>query len=501
MKALSCVLGMVLCLTPCSLGGEAPAARPERKIALSEVVRLALAHNLRLAIAKIDPKKADTVIVEQTAIFDPTATSSLSTDKVRHQAASGFSPTLEKHSDGSAGVSKLFPLGTTVDVHFGATRDYSNLSFPGVDILNPAYGEEWGITFVQPVLRGFGVRVNTSGIAVARNERRIVQKQLRKVALDTVADAEKSYWLLVFTLRNHELLKRSLARAENLLRDVQARVDAKVLGQRDPSVAQARAEVATRREEVIVAQNNIHNAEEALKVITNLGEDPAAWDVALIPADEPPENIPVPSVQQAVDTALARRPDYQAAQLAVDTQDIQLYLRNNELLPKLNFVAGTGHTGLGNSFGGADRKLRSLDWYSWSVGVNLEYPIGNHAARARYRRASFDRQQAVLDVRALALQIQLEVRNAVRQVATNAERLVAVAAAVQAEEERLRAEEIRFLEAHVGTSQDVLDAQAALAQAESRRLQALIELNNAAADVERLKGTLLEARNVVFEED
>ena len=52
-----------------------------------------------------------------------------------------------------------------------------------------------------------------------------------------------------------------------------------------------------------------------------------------------------------------------------------------------------------------------------------------------------------------------------------------------------------------GTLQDVLDASAALAEAERRTLRALINLNQAVTQVQRTTGTLLEASNVVFEEE
>ena len=105
-----------------------------------------------------------------------------------------------------------------------------------------------------------------------------------------------------------------------------------------------------------------------------------------------------------------------------------------------------------------------------------------------------------MNVASLERKIQLEVRRAIRQVATDLERLRTSRLSVAAEQERLRAENIRFREARVGTLQDVLDAEAALAESQSRQLRAIIDLNQAIVDVDRSRGTLLDTYHVTIED-
>ena len=343
--------------------------------------------------------------------------------------------------------------------------------------------------------------MNTAGIATAKNERRIAQATLRNAALETLASVRKTYWVLVFAIRDRALIQRSLDRALNLQRDIQARVDAKVLGERDPAVAQAKAEVAVRQEEIVAANQSIRDAEDSLKVITDIAADPNVWKIGLTPTTNPSPNVPALNPDQAVATAIANRPDYRQAKLLIDNQDIVLTVRRNELLPKLNLSAGVGTSGLGGSWNRAEHELGTMDYYNWTFGLSLEYPLGNRSARARFRRARLEHDQAFINLKALERQIQLEVRNAVRAIATNVERLRATNVSIDAEQERLRAEEIRYKEARVGTIQDVLDAQAALAEAERRGLRALIDLNRSVVDVERLQGTLLDRANVKWEDE
>jgi outer membrane protein TolC len=479
--------------------GEPAPKRATRRLSLDEAIALALGHNLRLAAEKINPRRAQAVVVEREAIFDPVAYGELSREKLKEQQTDDIVSRRRQRATGMMGMATLLPPGTVVDVHAGARREWR--SETRVTLVNPAYSEQWGVSLSQPLLRGFGVRVNTAGIATAANERRMAQAQLRDVALATVADVCKGYWQLVFTIRDQDLLERSLERAVELQRVVEARVEAQIIGARDPAVAQAKAEVATRREALVAAEQAIREAEDALKVLTDLAADRSVWHVALVPSTEPSDTAPPLHPDRAAQTALAERPDYRRASLAIDNQEILLYVRRNELKPRLDLAVAYGNTGLGDSWNRAEHELGSLDYFEWVVGLTFEVPIGNRAARSRFRQARLDRDQAQLHLLALERQIQLEVRNAVRVVRTAAERLRAATASIAAERERLRAEQVRFQDARIGTIQDVLDAQDGLSEAERRALQALIDLNQAVVEAERLQGTLLEAHHVRWEDD
>ncbi|MFW6108592.1 MAG: TolC family protein [bacterium] len=504
MRAVLTVLAALALLGPAARAGEVEPEpepsrpqRPSRPLSLQEAIALALQHNLVLAAEKINPKVAQTVVVEQEAVFDPSAYGEFNRSKSKEQSTTGLFGQHQHLVDGTVGVAKLLAPGTLVDVHVGGNREWND--FPFTEI-NPSYTEEWGVNISQPLLRGFGVRVNTAGIATAVNERRIAQAQLRQVGLDTVADVTKGYWGLVLAVRARELIQRSLDRARGLQREVGIRVDAGALARR-PNVAQAQAEVAVRQEGVVKAQQAIRDAEDALKVITDLAADDAIWDVALLPTTAPPEAVPALDPASAVATALAKRPDYRQAQLTIDNQEIVLYVRRNELKPKLDLTASYGNSGLNGSWEEADHDFRTFDYYQWAIGLSFEYPLGNRAARARFRKAKLRRTQARINLTALERQIQLELRNAVRAVHTSVESLRAAEQSVQAEEARLSAETEKFKQGQDVTTQDLLDAQAALAEAERRELAALIALNQALVDVDRLRGTLLEKHNVTWEDE
>lgn len=492
------LLALALALGP-AWGGEGP-ARPRREVSVEDVLRLALERNLRLAAEKLNPERADQTVTEEEAVFDPTAYGDLRASGLKQQRKEQGDLTWQRKASATAGIVKLFELGTTLDAHVGGARDKNNL--PNA-LVNPAHDETAGVSLKQPLLRGFGVRVNTARIAASRNERRIARAQLHQAALQTVGDAKLAFWELVFARRDREIVGRALERADKLLEIVRVRVQAADLGWDDPGLGQATANVAVRHEQVVSADDRIRRVEDFLKVITELAAEPSGWNLELVPTTEPQPDAPEIDVDRAVEAALAQRPDYQAAQVALDTRDIALDVARNGLLPKLDLEASLGYMGLGSSWSRASESFDNFNHYQWSAGIVLEYPLGNRAARARYQRATLDRQQAGIQLRALERQIQLEVRNAARTVATSAERLRAAEASVKAEETRVRAEELLFREGgredgRRRNAQDVVFAQDALADAERRRLRALIDLNAALVELERAKGTLLDSSHVLF---
>jgi len=462
--------------------------RPTRPLALSDAVALALKRNLTLAAERINPKLAHTVIVEQESIFDPTAYGELNRSKSKEQTATGLFGERQQSARGTLGVAKLLPPGTLVDVNVGGAREWNDYPFVAT---NPAYSEQWGISVSQPLLRGAGVRVNTAG---------------RQAAINTVADVARAYWQLVLAVRDRQLAQGPLDNAREIYRVVKAFVEVgeKLGVSRGPQadLAWAEAAVAAREEDIVAADQAIRDAEDALKTITDLAADPGVWGLALVPTTVPPDTVPAIAAGAAVQRALDKRPDYQQAQIAIANQDILVSVRRNELKPKLDLVAGFGNSALNSSWNRAEHDLGSLDYYQWTLGVTFEVPLGNRAARARYRRARLEHSQARVYLQALERQINLEVRNAVRALATSVKRVQAARKSADAEHKLLRALEARWDGGKgEGDLRDLLDAQAGSAEAARGVFRALIDLHSALVDVERVQGTILEAHHIVWEDE
>ena len=74
----------------------------------------------------------------------------------------------------------------------------------------------------------------------------------------------------------------------------------------------------------------------------------------------------------------------------------------NNLLPQLNFVGNVGAQGLDDTLPNAYEEWADLNHWSYTLGLQLEVPIGNRAARAIWQRSLLQRQQAIESYRSCA---------------------------------------------------------------------------------------------------
>jgi len=133
---------------------------------------------------------------------------------------------------------------------------------------------------------------------------------------------------------------------------------------------------------------------------------------------------------------------------------------------------------LGDVFGSA--------YPSWSVGVQIGYPIGRSTSETNMARAKLQYQQSQVQLKNLELQVVTQVREAARQVQTNEQRVKSARASRELQEKKLEAEEKKFA-AGMSTSFFVFQAQRDLAQARTLEIQAISDYNKSLVDFQAVQ--------------
>ena len=156
-------------------------------------------------------------------------------------------------------------------------------------------------------------RLDQQVIEVARINRDIADIDLRQTIANTVSSVQSAYWDLVHTTQTVAVQQQRLARAETLVRENEARVEAGTL---DPiQTVQARAEAAVLRQRLAEAQQHLATAELTLKRLIVGGTDDAYWAATLNPVDSPqldvqptqPTAAAVPGISRRIEAATAAR--------------------------------------------------------------------------------------------------------------------------------------------------------------------------------------------------
>ncbi len=487
----------------------------EKKLELSlqKVIEITLENNLDIAVERINPKIEDENILSENSFFDRTFFSDISVDKSNDPSASAFaSPdvTKEENINFSAGLKQELKTGASYELKFSSVRNITNSTFSGLD---PQYSSFIDLDFTQPLLKDFGIGLNTRKIKVATNDRKISQNEFKSFVMQSISDVQNIYWDLVFKRDDLKVKKQSLGLAKDLENRVRIQVDVGVLAPLE--ILQAQSEVAAREEAVIITENEIKDLEDQLKTKLNFPPDAEEWNLTLVPADSPSFAAEIFQLEEYLTIALESRPKMEQLKLDLDNKQIDVAYKENQMYPTIDLVASLGLNGIsGNAvpvtsqssgttqttrFGGDyDRSLsRALsgDTYSYDIGLKFEYPIGNRAAKSSLTASKLEVEKTLIEIKNQEQQITLEVKEAVREIQTNIKRVNVTRVSKKLAEEKMSAEEKKF-EVGLSTSFKVLEFQKDLAEEQSKEIKAIIDYTKSIVNLYKVAGVTLEKNNI-----
>lgn len=441
--------------------------------------------------------------------YDPTLSSQLNLEHlvfpVANPVTTGAVPSIGQNTaNANFSYSQSFLTGTNLQVIFQNQRIASTNLF---NTLNPTLSGYYQVRLRQHLLSGFGIGPNIRYIRIAKNNREISDIAFRDQVTATVSQIENLYWDLVNTYEDERVKQRALDLASKTLSDDKEQVK---IGNLAPfEVTRAEAEVASRNQDLILAQTNLQLQQLLMKnAVTRNTNDAALADAVVVPTDTAavPQQEPVIPVQDLVADAMQNRPDLGEARIDMTNRVISKKASANALLPQVDAVAFYGGTslagppnllnpqfvpgtipttGLLDSFSGLGN---SPDYF---VGLNVTIPIRNRVAQADQVRSELEYRQAEMRLQQLQNQIGIEVRNGQFKVQQDRAR---VDAARQSRDLAAHSLEIEQQKMNLGasTSTLVLTAQRDLAVAESTLVSATTTYEKDRVDLDRLTGLTLQ---------
>ena len=489
------------------------------ELPLKNVIVLALKNNLEIAIASLSPGIAETDIMREESIYDPNFSLQFGKDRSVNQvgnflSGAGSDSVWQQNWDLDMDIRKKFVTGTSAELRWNTTESKTDFLFQS---LVPQYKSELNLLLNQPLLKDFGTSVGKSMITIANLNFKISESQFKNRVMDIIYQIQNIYWNIYFQREDYHARASSLKAAENLLREFKIRIDAGTLAPIE--IYQAEAEVAERRQDLIVVWDLLKDQEDRLKRALNFYERQTDWDVTVVPADEPRFGPVTADLTESLKEAFAYRPDYNQAKMDIEARHIMVKYTKNQTLPRVDLfgtigtmgLAGRGNPDAADFFGGgrggpltathwddvAD-SMASGDYYNYAVGIKIEFPFGNRFARSQYSRAKIESARAATFLKDLENNVINEVREALRQVETDIRKVEAARASLRLAKERLNAEEKKF-EVGLTTTYVLLEYQRDLATAESRYALSRADYEKDLANFARSKGVLLEEYNISIE--
>jgi outer membrane protein TolC len=469
-----------------------------------EAVSRATERNLSLISERLTPQSWDFTIAASRANYLPTLTSNVANRNANtpnSSALSGGLRTTSEQQSWSGGLSKnMWRGGGQYNVQWTNNR---NSTSDTNSTCNPCFNSGFQASFTQPILRNRKIDANRAAIRTNEISQQIAELNLSAAEVSVLADVRNAYWELSYARQAVEAAQQSLELATKLVTDNRSRVEIGTMAPID--VVQARAEEATRRQQLVTAQATLRNNELALKRLIVSGTDDELWRATIVPSDRPTVTSQPIDLESAVRMALSQRTDLTITKKNLESTDIQLQNLENQTMPGLDFVGQldlAGRAGVSQArrdpitqelvvppAGGYFDTLQSIgafDAPTWNFRLNFTYPLGTSAAKANFARQRMLRQQTEASVKTTELLIATEVTSAALAVRNSLEAMQASTVSRELSEQRLDAVQSKF-EVGMATNYEVVQAQRDLNEARNSELRQQLNYQRALVDFQRVQ--------------
>jgi outer membrane protein TolC len=487
-------LATVSLLTIIISASSALAEEAQISLTLKDAVKMALEKNLDLKAELYNPAQAEADIRKNRAIYETHLTlntsyqdsTTLPTSTVASGSVSTYEQKLYKLNPG---VNRLIPTGGTVGLTFN--NSYTDTNSRSTFAMKEYWQSDLSLTFNQPLLKNFGRETTELSIRVAELSKESSLKSLMAKILDTVAKVRSAYYTLYSYRQDLESKRMSLELAKKILSETEARVKAGVLPAME--ILNAQFGVSSREKDLIDAERTVSDQADSLRLLLQMAD---SRDI--VPTDPPDRNELKINENEAVNKALATRPDIDLLKSQLETNELQTRVARSQTLPSLNLTSGVALTGLGQSYRRDVERVGSADYPVWNVGIQFDYPLGNDAAENDYIRSNLKTEQTRTQIEGLRSSAATEVRSAIRAVQSGWKQLDVADRGRAYADERLKAY-LKKSEVGLATTKDVLDVENDLSTARSNQIKAQVGYTTAISELWRTTGELLEREGIIVD--
>ena len=516
----------------------------QKPLALREAITMALQNNKDIEVARDNVKIAEYDLLTVRGAYDPKFSAQSYYERIKTPAASFLSgATGAVETADFTATSRLEGLspkgGGNYRVDFSAVRATTNNTFTA---LNPQYPTALTFNFTQPLMRGFRIDLPRRQIEVAKKNLSLTDAQFRQRAIEVITSVQRSYWDLVFALRNLQIQRKSVEDARTQLEHNRRLVTEGQLAPID--IVAAETQLANFEQAEFAALEDVTRAENNLKNLIAEDQRSSLWNASVVPTDDVDLTPPQVALSDAMKAATENRQELKQSDLAreINVLDQKLYrdqtkpqidlvgtygvvgnagtltsavspftLTTNQLVTRVNQLSAlaglpvlplTPATSIpSNLIGGYGQSLSDLasnQFNNFRVGVSISLPLRNRTAEGQLGHALVEGKRIATQREQLEQLIQVEVRNALQSLTTTEARLRSAAVARTDAEQQYESEK-RKLDAGQSTVFLVLERQTALATARGNELRAQTDLNKAIAELQRATGNSLTANNVTVQ--
>src|SRR5437763_2704128 len=319
-------------------------ANDQQPMSLREAIVMALQNKKDIEIARDNVKIAEFDLLTVHGAYDPRLSAQNYFERIKTPATSVLSGASKLETDDVTATARLEGLapkyGGSYHVDFSSIRLTSNSAF---NVLNPSYPTALTFTYTQPLVRGFRFDSPRRQIEVAKKNLSLSDAQFRQRAIEVITNVQRSYWDLVFALRNLQIQRDSLTDARSQLEHNRRMVAQGSLAPID--VVAAETQVANFEQAQFSALEDVNRTENNLKNMIAENQKSKLWNNSLIPTDQVDLTLPNVSLTDAMGAAMQNRPELRQSDLAREINLLDQKLYRDQAKPEIDLVGSYGMTG------------------------------------------------------------------------------------------------------------------------------------------------------------
>jgi len=406
----------------------------ERLVSLNICLIIAIHNSFEVKLAKLDYQIAESDKLYAEAVFDTFLFGNISYNEDKSQQASVFAPDDAQTNVYSAGISKTLITGTELSATFGDTRNWNNSAFSAV---NPHHNAALTIDAKQPVGKNFFGYIDRTTVTVTELAIKNADLATKTRIEAFIADTTKAYWRLVAMKRVLEIRTEMVDRAEKLQESNTRNFDLGIIEKGDLSASEAN--LLIRRNDLMVSENNYVEAAENLKLLMNIEDK-----VHLIPQESLEFHPASYNLVDCLKEAFENRRDYKSSKRDVKINNLNLKMKENAMWPEIDLTASLSMNGVDSKFEKAAGRTVVADNTNFTAGIEVTVPVENSLARSEKKKATYEKEKAIVSLKEVERTIITQVGNAFRKVTTSESSTQNLSKAVDLQFEKLTEEEKRF---------------------------------------------------------
>ncbi|MBF0155373.1 MAG: TolC family protein [Magnetococcales bacterium] len=417
---------------------------------LKDFVRKLRAGNKNILSKKTEAEIAATGIDRAEGAFQPLVNASAIRGMSRQKntfeeelTRRGLGTYEREANDYSVGVSHLVAAtGAKLEEKVSLSRTLSN-----TDRLDPSRPADAfnnrsmaSLSLTQPLARDAGSEATEARLNVARLDTKAAEFARSDTETSVTAEAIVAYYELVAAHQRVAAEEKKIHMGERLFSEAQ---ELRRAGRAtDSDVWEVENALVRYKSAHSDAVQNERERENRLRSMILVEEN----NMGIRAIDDLPaiDHKPI-SFDACLQTALDRRDDFQMRKVQLEREGIQLAYSKNQTLPRIDLVASYGLNGLEYSANKALSANSMSDYPNWSLGLQFSTPLGaNRQAESDVKAALLRREDAILNLKAVEVQIANDIDTSLAMRSSTAERWTWWQQTQQREVQQLAVERKKF---------------------------------------------------------